>query len=396
MTKKPTYEELEHRVKELEEEFLERKKAEEALRESEERYRSLLEASPDPIVVYDIEGRATYVNSAFIQTFGWSHDEVLGQRIDFVPQENWPETKDAIERMLQDEKIQSLETRRFTKDGKLLDIQLSSSLFKDRYGKPVGNIVILRDATERKQAEAEETAELNKFQALYDFAVAMTSQRSLDENLSLVVEKSRKLLGTDTSFIALCDETAGDVYMHSLSGINTDAFKRMRTPIGLGLGGKVAKTGKGYIVEDYFQEVGTLLHDIVRAEGLISGIAAPVQIGQMNLGVLYVFNRTKTSFSKLDLDTLSFFGNLAAVHRTQPVMLGCVRQRRFGVVNSLNLRRLIVGAHGSFIGFHILQAVNDQGCFFNIRLGGVAVFTGIRIYEHDAFSEIGKRHPIVL
>jgi two-component system sensor histidine kinase/response regulator len=313
MAKKPTYKELEQRVKELEEEFLERKKAEEALRESEERYRSLLEASPDPIVVYDIEGRATYANPAFTQTFGWSHDEVLGQRIDFVPQENWPETKDAIERILQDEKIQSFETRRFTKDGKLLDFQLGSSLFKDRYGKPVGNIVILRDATERKQAEANKAAELNKFQDLYDFAVAMTAQRSLDENLSLAVEKSRKLLGTDTSFIALRDETAGDVYMHSLSGINTDAFKRMRTPLGLGLGGKVAKTGKGYMVEDYFQEIEKLHHDIARAEGLISGIAVPVQIGQTNLGVLYAFNRTKTSFSKSDLDTLSLLGNLVAL-----------------------------------------------------------------------------------
>ena len=316
MAKKPTYEELEQRVKELEKEFLERKQADETLRESEERYRSLLEASPDPIVLYDIEGRATYANPAFTQTFGWSHDDVIEKRIDFVPQDNWPETKDAIERMLQREKIQSFETRRFTKDRKLLDIQLSSSVFEDRYGKPVGNIVILRDITERKQAEANRAAELNKFQALYDLAVAMTAQRSLDENLSLVVEKSRALLGTDTSYIALRDEAAGDVYMHILSGINTEAFRRLRIPFGEGLGGKVAKTGKGYIVEDYFQEVGTLLHDIVRAEGLISGIAVPVQIGQMNLGVLYVFNRTKTSFSKVDLDTLSLFGNLAAVELT--------------------------------------------------------------------------------
>ena len=79
MARKPTYEELEQRVNALEKEFVERKQAEESLLESEERYRSLLEASPDPIVVYDIEGRATYFNSAFIQTFGWSHDEVFGQ-----------------------------------------------------------------------------------------------------------------------------------------------------------------------------------------------------------------------------------------------------------------------------------------------------------------------------
>jgi PAS domain S-box-containing protein len=141
----------------------------------------------------------------------------------------------------------------------------------------------------------------------------MTGVHSLDENLSLLVEKARRLLGTDTSYIALRDEDSGDVYMHTLSGISTEAFKTMRIPFGAGLGGKVAVTGRGCIVEDYFQEIGPLLHDIVRAEGLISGIAVPIQIGQTNLGVLYVFNRNRTSFSKSELETLSLLGNLAAV-----------------------------------------------------------------------------------
>ena len=78
----------------------ERKKAEEALRESEERHRLLLEVSPDPIVLYDIEGKTIYVNPAFEQTFGWSLDELRGKRIDFVPEENWPETKETINRIL--------------------------------------------------------------------------------------------------------------------------------------------------------------------------------------------------------------------------------------------------------------------------------------------------------
>ena len=130
-----------------------RKLAEEALRKSEERHRSLLDASPDPIVVYDMEGRATYVNPAFILTFGWSSEELHGKRIGFVPEENWPETKAAIERMLQGEKIQSFETKRLTKDGRVLDIQLSSSLFKDQDGEAAGNMVILRNVTERRLTE---------------------------------------------------------------------------------------------------------------------------------------------------------------------------------------------------------------------------------------------------
>jgi PAS domain S-box-containing protein len=109
--------------------------------------------SPDPIVIYDIEGKATYVNPAFSETFGWSRNELLGKGIDFVPEENWPETKEAINRMLQGKKIQLFETRRLTKDGRILDIQLSSSLFYDRDEKPKGNIVILRDITAQKKAE---------------------------------------------------------------------------------------------------------------------------------------------------------------------------------------------------------------------------------------------------
>jgi PAS domain S-box-containing protein len=55
--------------------------------------------------------------------------------------------------MLQGLKIQLFETKRLTKDGRILDIQLSSSLFFGRDEKPVGNIVILRDVTAQKRAE---------------------------------------------------------------------------------------------------------------------------------------------------------------------------------------------------------------------------------------------------
>ena len=134
-------------------ELAERKRTEETLRESEERYRLLLEFSPDPIVVYNMQGISSYVNPAFEQTFGFSGQEVLGKRIDFVPEESWPETKDAIETMLGGKKIDLFETKRLTKDGRVLDVQISSTLYRNRDGKPVGNIVILRDISAQKQAE---------------------------------------------------------------------------------------------------------------------------------------------------------------------------------------------------------------------------------------------------
>ncbi len=131
----------------------ERKKAEARIRESEQRYRSFLESSPDPIVAYNMKGVATYVNPAFEQTFGLSRRELLGKQIDFVPEECWPETKAAIDEMLSGQKITMFETKRLAKDGRVLDVQISSTLFQNQNGRPVGNIVTLRDISARKKAE---------------------------------------------------------------------------------------------------------------------------------------------------------------------------------------------------------------------------------------------------
>lgn len=136
-------------------ELAERERTEAILRESENRYRTFLESSPDPIVVYDMDGIATYVNPAFEQTFQMTREELLGKQIDFVPPENWPETRAAIERMRSGQKINLFETRRLTRGGAILDVQLSSTIYQDSDGEPLGNIVTLRDITARKRAEQE-------------------------------------------------------------------------------------------------------------------------------------------------------------------------------------------------------------------------------------------------
>lgn len=136
-------------------ELAERKRAEEVLRASEKRYRLLLESSPDPIVVYSIQGEAMYVNPAFEQTFGLRREELIGKQIDFVPEESWPETRVAIENMLSGQKIHLFETKRLTRDGRKLDVQLSSTLYYTAGGEPAGNIVTLRDISALKRAERE-------------------------------------------------------------------------------------------------------------------------------------------------------------------------------------------------------------------------------------------------
>jgi len=170
-------------------------------------------------------------------------------------------------------------------------------------------------ASKHQQVESNLANELKKFQVLYELAIAMTADRSLFDALQLVVEKTRELLETDTAYVALRDLTRGAVYMHTLSGVRTEAFKNMRVPFGKGLGGLVAQNRRGYIVDDYQanRKIEHVVDSIVADEGLVSGMAVPLQMGDENIGVLYAFNRKQTRFTQNDLDTLFLIGNLAAI-----------------------------------------------------------------------------------
>jgi PAS domain S-box-containing protein len=138
------------------------------LKESSRMLHSLLQYSPDPMVVYDAEGRVLLLNSAFTATFGWTNEELWGRRIDYVPEEFLAQTKDTLERSFRGESVPSFDTKRLTKDGRVLDIHISSALFRDDEGKPAGHIVTLRDITEKKQTEGKLRESEKLYQTLFD------------------------------------------------------------------------------------------------------------------------------------------------------------------------------------------------------------------------------------
>jgi two-component system cell cycle sensor histidine kinase/response regulator CckA len=132
----------------------ERKLFEDALKQSEEKYRIVLEANPDPVVVYDMEGKVTYFNMAFTNVFGWTLEECFGKSMDvFVPADAWPETKMMINKVLSGENFSGIETRRCTKEGNIIPVSISGAIYRDKNENPMGSVINLRDISVQKELE---------------------------------------------------------------------------------------------------------------------------------------------------------------------------------------------------------------------------------------------------
>jgi PAS domain S-box-containing protein len=145
-------EQLEKYSNDLNDEIRNRKNVENALRESEGRYRSVMDAAPDPIVVYNMKGEVIFFNPAFTRVFGWSLEECIGGRMDhFVPEENWPETRMMIETVLSGESLIFAETCRFNKQGATTPVTISGATYRDHNGKLAGSVIILRDITNARR-----------------------------------------------------------------------------------------------------------------------------------------------------------------------------------------------------------------------------------------------------
>jgi len=154
MARKPTYEELEQRVKELEKETAERKRAEEALRESEKKYSTLVENSLTGIYI-DQDKKIVFANNRFAEIYGYPGEEFVGiQTWRLVHPEDRPLTDRMRTKRLRGEDTPSeYEARGLTKDGETIWIKRRNTRI-EYWGRPaiLGNIV---DITEQKSAEEE-------------------------------------------------------------------------------------------------------------------------------------------------------------------------------------------------------------------------------------------------
>jgi PAS domain S-box-containing protein len=138
-------------------EITKRKKAEDALRMSEERFRGTFENAGVGIAHSDFEGRWSRLNEKFAAIVGYTRDELLHKSAwDITCPDDMPASLDQLGRLMRGEiSSYTLEKRYVRKDGSLVWVHLTNSMQRDAAGTPAYIIAIIQDISERKWLEGE-------------------------------------------------------------------------------------------------------------------------------------------------------------------------------------------------------------------------------------------------
>jgi len=173
--------------------YTERKRAEQALRESEHRYRSLFEMNPLPMWVYDYETLAfTAVNDAAVRHYGYSRDEFLRMTIsDIRPPEEIPAMLHALETIT--ERRGPRQFLHLKKDGTVIDVEVTSFEFVS--GNRRARMVIAQDITERKRAEEELRVSEERHRALFENAHDVVYTHDLQGRITSINPAAERISG---------------------------------------------------------------------------------------------------------------------------------------------------------------------------------------------------------
>lgn len=154
-------------------------------------------------------------------------------------------------------------------------------------------------------------------QALYATARELTSLRDVDELLTAIVDRVRRLLTTDSTYIALIDEETGEAYMRVTSGTVTEPIRSVRQGSGWGVGGRVIQTGRPFATSNYLSDPrirrDPAVARAVGEDGVVSIVGVPMKLGHRVIGALFAANRRQRTFEQPEIALLSSLAQHASV-----------------------------------------------------------------------------------
>ena len=182
----------------------ERKKAEETLAESENKYRLIADNMTDAITVMDMNLRFTYSSPSIMRIRGFTADEVLAQTLE---QTMTPESLFLVSSVYEEEmqreasgtadpdRVRLIEVEEYKKDMSTIWAEVSLSFLRDAHGRPTGLLSLTRDITERKKMEAELRESEEKYRTVLEDMEDIYFEVDIKGNITFVNPSSCKMSG---------------------------------------------------------------------------------------------------------------------------------------------------------------------------------------------------------
>jgi len=296
----------------------------ETIRESEARYQREYEASrraeaqvidlldfvPYPMVVSNLDGKVFFLNRAFTEVFGWTLDELSGKHIPYVPPVLQQDSEESVKRLIEEKFIIRHETRRLTKDGRILDVILRGVIYSEDEDEAGGELVLLRDITEEKRA-----GRINE--ALFRISMALPEYPDLEDLLDYISSEIKRLMNVEVAHVMLLDEERREILFKGAAyddSATQERVKEIRIPLDKSVVGKVIKTGEPIIVPDTSKEpdfyTGADKRLGYHTKNLLN---VPLRSSDRIIGVLSARNKKEGAFDHTDIELLNMLAGTVAL-----------------------------------------------------------------------------------
>jgi two-component system cell cycle sensor histidine kinase/response regulator CckA len=311
----------------------ERRRAEEALRESEETYRTLVETGPESVTVTNLEGQITYVSRRTTELHrSRSAEELLGENaLDLIAPEDRERALANLRRTLEEGVVRNIEYTMLRKDGSRFIGALNAALLKDAQGNPKAFIAAVRDITERKQAEEALELKVAHLAALSQASQAVTASLELDQVLAEIVSLAGQVATSYYTTVILMDES-GSLGQGAENLPGVPALKYRIRPGGLT--NWIVRQRQAVIVDEIKDGIMTpklgkgaprAANPHIVEAGVKSTAGLPLIVKDRLLGVLYLHSLTPGAFRD-QLPLLTAFASQAAVALENARLYGAIQR----------------------------------------------------------------------
>ena len=184
-------------IQAIDRDITERKRAEEALKQSEEKYHSILESIEEGYYEVDLAGNLTFFNEAMARINGYTRDEMMGMNNrEYTDLENSKILYQAFNRVYSTrESSKGTQYEVIAKNGEKRTLETSASLITDSSGEPVGFRGIARDVTELRQAQKALQESEDRYRDLVESSQDLMCTHDLQGQILWVNEEPARNLG---------------------------------------------------------------------------------------------------------------------------------------------------------------------------------------------------------